>query len=273
MEKWNMRKNLYKLSSVAAAAVLFVHLSEARINAAAILNDAQQTQGAPAQTDGAGTNAKRLPRVTVAGESVVQAQPDTAILSISVVTQNRTALAAQQDNANKSEAVIRAVKAVAGAGAEVKTGGYSLQPQRVYKENQPPTIVGYEARNTVTATLGDLTKVGAVIDAASQAGANNIDGIAFTLRKDLAARTQALAEAARQAMTKAQVIAQAIGARVVRIVDVQEANTIVRPLAYDADTLAMAKMSSRAVAPTPIEIGTLDIRSQVQLTAEIEAAP
>ena len=51
------------------------------------------------------------------------------------------------------------LKSAAGRGAEVKTTGYSLQPQRVYRENQPPTITGYEARNTVTVTIGDLTKV------------------------------------------------------------------------------------------------------------------
>src|ERR1051325_10268448 len=123
-------------------------------------------------------------KVLVTGDSIVQAQPDTAIVTIAVVTQARAALEAQQQNAAKSDAVVRALKSAAGAGAEIKTSGYSLQPQRVYKENQPPSIVGYEARNSVTVTLSDLTKVGAVIDAASQAGANDVSGISFTLRKD-----------------------------------------------------------------------------------------
>ena len=51
---------------------------------------------------------------------------------------------------------------------EIKTSGYSVQPQRMYRENQPPTITGYEARNTVTVTMSDLTKVGTLIDASSQ---------------------------------------------------------------------------------------------------------
>ncbi len=108
-------------------------------------------------------DARRVTRVMVAGDSIVQAHPDTAILIISVVTQGKRAIDAQQENASKSDAVVRAIKAAAGAGAEVKTSGYSLQPQRLYRENQPPTITGYETRNSVTATLGDLTKVGAVI--------------------------------------------------------------------------------------------------------------
>lgn len=271
-----MYNNSLKMSGALAtgAIVLVMLFSTAQLHAAGLANDAQgtdanQTQGGDAMARG---NGKRPMRVIVTGDSVVQAQPDTAILSISVVTQSRRALDAQADNANKSDAVIRAVKAAAGAGAEIKTGGYSLQPQRVYKENQPPTIVGYEARNAVTVTLADLTKVGAVIDAASQAGANNVDGIAFTLRKDRAARTQALTEATREAVAKAQAIAQALGARVVRVVEVQEGGGYVRPLNQIAEVSDGIMARARVSAPTPVEVGTLDIRSQVQLIAEIETA-
>jgi len=211
---------------------------------------------------------RRVTRVMVAGDSIVQAQPDTAIVTIAVVTQNRNAISAQQDNAAKTDAVVRALKAAAGSGAEVKTSGYSLQPQRVYKENQPPTITGYEARNSVTVTLGDLTKVGSVIDAAAQAGANDVSGIAFTLRQDRQARDRALSEATREAVSKAQVIAQALNGRVVRIVEVQEEGFQQRPPVpiYQTETF----MAKRADAATPIEVGSLDVTSRVQLIAEVE---
>jgi len=223
----------------------------------------EQNAAAPARDDN-----RRVTRVMVAGDSIVQAQPDTAILSIAVVTQNRNALGAQQDNAAKTDGVVRALKAAAGTGAEVKTSGYSLQPQRVYKENQPPTISGYEARNTVTVTLSDLTKVGSVIDAAAQAGANDFSNIAFTLRQDRQARDRALSEATREAVSKAQVIASALGGRVVRIVEVQEEGFQQRPPVpvYQTETF----MAKRADVATPIEVGSLDISSRVQLIAEVE---
>ena len=222
-------------------------------------------QDQPTATAGRDDN-RRFTRVMVAGDSIVQAQPDTAILTVSVVTQDRAALNAQQENATKTDAVVRALKAVAGAGAEIKTSGYSLQPQRVYKEGQPPSISGYEARNSVTVTTSDLNKVGAIIDAAAQGGANDVAGIAFTLRQDRPARDRALREATTEAMLKAQVIAQALGGRVVRIVDVQE-DGFQRPVPiYQTATLAM---KTGAVA-TPIEVGSLDITSRVQLVAEVE---
>jgi uncharacterized protein YggE len=207
-----------------------------------------------------------LTKLSVIGDSIVQAQPDTAILTVSVVTQGRAAFDAQQENASKSEAVIRALKSAAGAGAEIKTSGYSLQPIRVYKESQPPTITGYEARNSVTVTLSDLTKVGPVIDATGAAGANDVTGIAFTLRKDRPARDQALAEATREALAKAQVLATALGGRVVRIVEVQEEGAD-RPRPMYMDQMQARVMKAES---TPIEVGTLEITSRVQLMAEVE---
>jgi uncharacterized protein YggE len=222
---------------------------------------------------GSGVNqneSKGLTRVLVTGDSIVQAQPDTAILTVSVVSQANRALEAQQDNANKSEAVVRALKSAAGPGAEVKTSGYSLQPIRVYKEGQPPTITGYEARNSVTVILSDLTKVGPVIDATAQAGANDVSGISFTLRKDRPARDQALAEATREAVSKARVIAEALGGRVVRVVEVQEEGVDRPRPVYQAEFgLAKTAMATN----TPIEVGSLDITSRVQLIAEVEVGP
>jgi hypothetical protein len=212
-------------------------------------------------------NSKRLTRITVGGDAIVQAQPDTAILTVSVVTQGKRALDAQQENATKTDAVVQALKGAAGTGAEIQTSGYSLQPMRVYRENQPPTINGYEARNSVTLTTSDLTKLGNIIDAASQAGSNDISGISFTLRKDRPARDKALQEATREALSKAQVIAQALGGRVVGIAEVQE-DGFQRPPqpVYQAE----AFMAKRDNVATPVEIGSLDISSRVVLVALIE---
>jgi len=230
----------------------------ALVLATATLLHAQETKSA---------DSKRQTRVTVGGDSIVQAQPDTAILTVAVVTQGKRALDAQQENATKTDAVLRALKAAAGSGAEVKTSGYSLQPMRVYREGQPPLINGYEARNTITVTTSELAKLGNVIDAASQAGANDVTGISFTLRHDRPARDQALKQATQEAMSKAHVIAQALGGRVVSIAEVQEEG-FVRPQPVYANMMAQ-----RAEVATPIEVGSLDVTSRVQLVAIVEMNP
>ncbi len=219
----------------------------------------------------------RLTRVTVAGETSMKAQPDAAVVVLSVITQSRQALNAQQDNARKSDAVVQALKASAGADPEVKTADYSLQPQYDYRYNKLPKIIGYEARNSVMLTMGDLTKVGAVIDAASRAGANSVESVSFILRDNSPARGQALAEATRQALNKAESIAKALGGRVARIVEAQESgttnkafpdNSVNRNIATDS-----LMLEARKSRPTPIQSAPLNVRSEVQLAVEIESKP
>ncbi|HWS56799.1 MAG TPA: SIMPL domain-containing protein [Pyrinomonadaceae bacterium] len=217
---------------------------------------------------GGGGGSRSTTRVTVMGEALVESRPDTAVIQLAVVTQNASATEAQAQNASLTEAVVRAVRAAAGAGAEVETSGYSLQPQYAYKEGAPPTITSYVARNAVTVTTGELNRVGPVIDAAGRAGANSVDSLSFTLRRDEQPRDRALADATREALRKARVMAEALGGRVARIVEAQESGTVRPPIPIPMQReMRMADMSA---AQTPVEIGTLEVRSQVQLVAEIE---
>ncbi|HEY9401884.1 MAG TPA: SIMPL domain-containing protein [Pyrinomonadaceae bacterium] len=255
------RSRLMSAASVAVLSLIFVAQAAAQGGGTAGANLQNALSGEAAAAAGA-------TRVVVSGDSLVQARPDTAMISVAVMTQAQTALAAQQENARRSETMVRALRAAAGPGAEVQTSGYSLQPQYNYRENQTPVIRGYEARNTVTVTLGDLSKVGPVIDASTGAGANNIENLFFTLRRDETARDQALAAATREALRKAQVMAVALGGRVGRILEVQEVSAG-RPVPmYDMRAQARGGMATME-AKTPVEIGTLDIRAQVQLVAEI----
>jgi uncharacterized protein YggE len=212
----------------------------------------------------------RTTKVTVAGEAMTKVEPDAAVLVLSVVTQSKQAITAQQENARKSDAVANAIKAIIGANAEIKTSDYILQPQYDYRDNRLPKIIGYDARNSVIVTMSDLKNVGAVIDAASRAGANSIDNVSFILRQTSPARGEALADATRQAMNKAQSIAQALGGRVARVVEENE-NSVVSERSMDYQSRITYTLNKEAAAATPITSGQLNIQSNVQLIVEIES--
>jgi len=203
----------------------------------------------------------------VIGEASLNAQPDAAVMIFSVVTQSAQALEAQQQNASKSDAVIKAVKDAAGANAEIKTNAYNLQPQQDYRDNKLPKIVGYETRNSLMVTIGDLTKIGTVIDAASRAGANSIDRVSFILKDNSVVSGQVLAQATRQAMTKARSIAEAMGGRVARLVEEQET-----PGLGAAGNMAYSDSLERQ-RETPIQAGPINVSSRVQLIVEVDAHP
>lgn len=228
---------------------------------------------------GACTREKVQPtRIAVTGEADARTPPDTAVVTLSVVTQSRGALDAQRQNARKSEAVIAAIKQAAGDGAEISTSGYRLEPQRDYSGGRMPRIVGYEAQNTVTVMTRALDNTGAIVDAASGAGANSIEGIRFILREGERAQSDALAEATKQARAKADGIARALGGRVVRVVEQREGGANIpppddRPMAMATGVEAQMRLSGRPAPTTPVQAGSLDVRAQVTLVVEIEAQP
>lgn len=215
----------------------------------------------------------KFTRITVIGDAQTKIAPDTAVIIFSVVTQNSQALNAQQENARKSEAVKTAVEAAAAnAQPEIKTNDYNLSPQQNYSGNTPK-ITGYEVKNTVSISINDLTQVGAVIDAATKAGANSVEGISFVVRENSPAQGDALALATRQTMTKAEAIAQSLNGKIVRIVETQEGGAPLVPErdSYAASNAMMEKqMSAKPIYNTPVQAGSLNVRSQVVLVVEVE---
>lgn len=117
--------------------------------------------------------------------------------------------------------------------------------------------------------MTDLKNVGAVIDAASSAGANSIDGIAFVLRQTSPVRAQALTEATEQAMNKANSIAQALGGHVLRVVEESEGSTV-NGESFNYNSNGIMDAQTTKMKPTPVAGGQLSIKSNVQLIVEIE---
>lgn len=208
-----------------------------------------------------------VPSVTAQGEAVINTEPDQAEIDIGVVTQANNALQAAEENAKKLARVMAAVKKLLGKGDQVKTASYSLTPNYRYPQGGKPEIVGYTATNVLHISTGSLTGVGKLIDASMQEGANNVNRLTFTLKDEQTAQLEALRLAARKAKTKTDEIAAALGLKIVRILSVTEGERAVRPL-----TMALARgsqMNVAAAAPTPVEAGTIEIRSSVTLTAEL----
>jgi uncharacterized protein len=212
-----------------------------------------------------------LSSIRVTGDARVTAKPDRVQIDLGVMTRAPLSQDAAAQNARAVDAVLAAVRKVGGSSAVLKTISYSLNPNyRPRPKEGEPTIEGYTALNVVQVTLDDLGRIGAVIDAATQAGANRIQDIQFTLRDQDAVRAQALREAATRARAEADVLAAALGVKVLRILTVEESSPRVMPVrVYGGAPRAMAAEA----APTPVEAGTLDITADVTLSVEVGPAP
>src|SRR5262249_3664770 len=105
------------------------------------------------------------------------------------------------------------------------------------------------------------------IDAGAGAGATTVRGIQFTLRDPEAAHADALRRAAARARADADVLAQALNLKVLRVLTVEETGgrfvPVMRPMA--------AAPAAKAEVATPVEAGAREITAS--LTLSVEVAP
>src|SRR5262249_35028263 len=152
-----------------------------------------------------------------------------------------TAQAAAQQNAQKLDAAIKALRRVLDPTGEIKTIGYSLNPNYRYPAaGGQPTITGYTASNVVQVKTNDLKQIGDLIDIATQSGSNTIQRLRFTLKDEQAARAEALQQAALKARAKANTLATALGLKVLRILHVEESGAAPQPIFYERAEMMQA---------------------------------
>jgi uncharacterized protein YggE len=211
---------------------------------------------------GAQPEPRRPSTVQATGEAVIQTKPDQAKMNIGVVTQAPTAQAAAAQNATQLQATLDKLHAALGTTGEIRTSGYSLQPNYQYpRDGGQPTINGYTASNTVEVTTGDLAGLGKLIDVVVSGGANRIQGVQFTVKNEAPARAQALGEAVRQARGNAEAMAAAMNMQLGRVLLLEQGEAAV--------TRPVLQQFAKLQTPTPIEPGSVEVRATVTLTMEV----
>ena len=194
--------------------------------------------------------------LTVTGTGSVRTVPDRASFFFGVETQAATARAALTANTAEARRVVEAIRGAGVAAADLQTSQVSLSP----RTNENGTgIVGYVASTSVTATIRDLARVGAVVDAAVGAGANTLSGPSLTRGDTDALYRQALRAAYADAREKADTLAAASGRTLGRVTAIVEGaqGGVPMPLA-----------GRDAVAGSTVEIapGTQSIDASVSVT-------
>ena len=188
--------------------------------------------------------------LTVSGVGIVKAVPDEAQMSFGVETRADTARAAVAANADAARSVINALRRT--GARELATQYVSVYP--VSGDNG--TITGYSASNSVSA-VSDVEDAPAVIDAAVEAGANQISGPSMSASNAEALYRQALAAAIDEARERAQVLARAAGRSVGEITAIVE-GAGPQPLPY-AERAALD-------ASTPIVPGQQETTATISVT-------
>jgi len=200
--------------------------------------------------------------LAVVGEGKVEVTPDTAYVNAGVTVDNRETVNEVQTTINTvNNKIINALKEMEIEKADIKTSNYSIYPNYKY-ENNTNSITGYNGNATIQIKVRNTQLVSQVIEAVTAAGANQIQGVSFTIDKPEAYREEARNKAIKNAQDQAKKMAKNLGIRLGKVTNIIESSSP-QPVAY-------TKAYSEGVGGggAVIEPGTQTVTSVVTLYFE-----
>ena len=149
--------------------------------------------------------------ITVTGSASVTLKADYARISVGVSSKAATVEQAANENNAAIFAVIEALKEAGVAEEDIATSNYSVYAEYDYASFGGQKLTGYNVTNQLTVIIRDMDHIGATLDKATAAGANNIYNIEFLSTKADEAQDEATVYAVQDAMRRAKLLASAAG--------------------------------------------------------------
>jgi len=203
--------------------------------------------------------------IIVTGEGHVALAPDMAAITLGVRHRGDTAQEAMALVTDDVAGILGTLTNVGIKAMDQQTSGFYLRPvynSRGINDGTPPDLVGYEAGNTVTVRVRDLTVLGSTLDAVIEVGANEFNGLRFDLQDASAAQSLARQRAVLDARTKAEELAQSAGVELGALVRLSETGG-------NAGPRMMEMAAGRASMDSAIASGEVEVQARVTLVFEI----
>lgn len=213
----------------------------------------------------ADTTESDLSTVEVYGSAAIEVEPDVAYINIGVNTENEDPSIAQKLNKTKMDKIIKALKSEGLTDEELKTLNYSIRKSYNYpKEGEREEY--YVVSNTLKITINDLSTVGRIIDVSSNAGANNINNIQFSIKDDSEFYNEALKLAMESAKGKAESIMSTFNETTISpksVIEISSNAGITR-----SSEVMMEGKGAYDSVETPIQSGDISINARVRVIYE-----
>jgi uncharacterized protein YggE len=204
-----------------------------------------------------------LRTISMAGHGVVKGAPDQVQVNAGVSTSAPTAAQALTANTARMRTVFAALEKMGVPAKNIQTINFSVSPQYTGgTNNERPRLTGYQVSNDVSVRLDDVAKLGAALDALVTAGANQMNGINFSIRDPDPLLTKARAEAIADAKLRAETYARAAGVTLGAIQSINEGGVEPPRPMYKA-------MAMRADSSVPVAVGEESVTADVSVVWEI----
>jgi uncharacterized protein YggE len=200
--------------------------------------------------------------ITVVGEGKVSVEPDIATLNAGAEVRANTVSEAKAEVDAQMAAITAALQAAGIAEKDIQTSHYGIHFEQ---EAPSPTREGsvvensgaYVVSSIVQVNVRDVEQAGDVLDAVVQAGANQVQGVAFTVSDESTWQSQARSAAMADAQVRARELARLAGVELGEVLSVSEVigGMPIPLMALKSD------MGGGGMAP-----GELELSTQIQVT-------
>ncbi|AWA30856.1 hypothetical protein HYN48_12635 [Flavobacterium magnum] len=204
---------------------------------------------------------RQIPLLTVNGEGKIKVVPDQASISVSVISNGTKSAEVKKANDTKVDAVLKYIQKMNIAKADFQTQRVNLYDNYDYEKKKHD----YQATQTITILLKDLSKYDELMEGLVDMGVNNISGVDFKTSKLEQYRSDARKAAIKNARAKADDYATSLNQ------SLGEAFTVIdnSPIDYPRpmfNAMAMAKMEMSDGGNQTLATGEIEITANVSVS-------
>ena len=220
----------------------------------------------PASAQGA-----REGKMRVLGRGTVLAVPDYVTVQVGVSNRASSPTAALDQNSAVARKIVDFSKRFGVDERDIQTASVNLAP--AFKTVRDPNGTtrqepdGYTASNMVRVKLRDLSRLGNFMRDSLDQGATNIAGVHFRLSNPEKFSDEARTKAVEDAVRQAQGLAQAARVKLGPILDIAHPP---RSQFRGMENMHDMPMGAPARMAVPVEVGTITITAEVDITWAIE---
>ncbi len=207
----------------------------------------------------------QVPQISVTGEGKVKIVPDQAVINVGFQNTGKDAKEVKNLNDEVVDRVIKFLKKSGIPATDYKTNNVSLYKSYDYEKKK----YNFQASQSLTITLKDLSKYDEIMMGLNDAGVNSISGVEFKSSKmeeyEREARKKAILDAKNKAQDYVSVLNQKIG-KALLITDNSQSYNPPQPM-YKG----MMAMAAEAAQPRDtLAVGELEINTNVSVTFVLE---
>jgi len=207
----------------------------------------------------------QVPQITVTGEGKIKVIPDEALVTVGFQNSGKDAKEVKTLSDEVVDKVIKFLKKSGIPATDYKTNNVSLGKSYDYEKKK----YNFQANQTLSITLKDITKYDEIMMGLNDAGVNTIQGVEFKSSKmeehERDVRKKAIINAKQKAMDYVSVLGQKVG-KALLITDNSQ-SYFPQPM-YKGEMIAM---SAEVAQPREtVAVGEIEINTNVTVTFALE---